>query len=249
MDWVPCPSGRPHEEIWCYGDRVLIAVSADAPRAVPAKVPRSVNLVPPGKVQVLRNFLTRQQCDKIIDVVDAAPSSQLRRSTVARGADQLVDDTRTSMSLSASDIPSSLRLTLLSRIRDALGVKMEQIEMSVVRYDPGGKFELHHDTVSLRTLLGGDTLRQIPEPLSIIGRCVDPSTRIMSMFIYLNDGDGCTHFPCLRHSIRPECGSAAIWTNVRLCGREVCAPDERMIHEGCPTTVVKYGINVFISLS
>ena len=163
---------------------------------------------------VIRNFLSLTECELL-----NKPVVTLTRCTVTDdGHNTVVCDGRTSSAYTPewqgerTDSKSPVRDTTLRLIQERAHALLAAsscgvaTEGHVIRYLPGERFRLHHDSLSV------------------------PS-RYATLLVYLCDvpeGGGETAFPNLGLTIRPEAGTALLWRNNDDDGK----PDLRMRHEG-----------------
>ena len=102
-------------------------------------------------------------------------------------------------------------------------------DTQIVRYEPGERYNQHHDQNSLRD-----------EPSGV---------RALTLFVYLSDpadpdAGGETVFPELGLAVTPRKGRAVLWPNVKL--RAPDESDRRTFHAGAPVERgVKFGANLW----
>ena len=127
--------------------------------------------------------------------------------------------TRTSYScvLDANDPVVELLVRRVAAIAEQPPSHVERL--SVLRYEPGQRFNLHHDG----------------------------QFRPRTVLVYLNtlpEGEGETRFPHLGLRLRPTRGVAAMWTNPLADG----TADLRVSHEGLPpASASKYALACFVN--
>eukprot|EP00401_Gymnodinium_catenatum_P040252 CAMPEP_0117572766 /NCGR_PEP_ID=MMETSP0784-20121206/60537_1 /TAXON_ID=39447 /ORGANISM="" /LENGTH=437 /DNA_ID=CAMNT_0005371169 /DNA_START=26 /DNA_END=1336 /DNA_ORIENTATION=- len=193
---------------------------------------RAYTVLREPRMTVLPNFLSDDECDHLIRLVDGywMPSlvgqgKSLSEEQYARGElENAVSKTRTSWSCMLRYAQTAVVERLEHRVASVAGLPLEQLErMNMVRYAPGEHFDEHHDGVF----------------------------RPRTVFVYLNDlpeddDEGDTSFPALGLSFKPRKGAAVMWSNVADgTDRE----DGRMLHMGrAPTKGVKYGVNCFFNV-
>ena len=126
---------------------------------------------------------------------------------------------RTSYScvLDADDAVVDLVVRRVAAVAELPPAHVERI--SILRYEPGQRFNLHHDG----------------------------QFRPRTVFVYLNtlpEGEGETRFPHLGLRLRPTKGVAVMWTNPLPDG----TADLRVMHEALPpATAVKLGLACFVN--
>ena len=128
-------------------------------------------------------------------------------------------ETRTSFSCVLDTADPVVNL-IVRRVAFVAGYPPSHVErLSMLRYEPGQYFKLHHDG----------------------------QFRPRTVFIYLNtlpEGEGETHFPNLGLRFRPTKGVAIMWTNPLPDGTS----DMRLMHQALPpVTAFKYAMNCFVN--
>ncbi len=163
-------------------------------------------------MQEINNFLTPDECQQLIDMIDANHS---RSSVVVGGTDRSdVTDHRTS-STSNLDSQSGLVWDIKQKIADTLGVDVNKGEaLQGQLYEPGQYFKPHNDFFS------GPAYDM---------HCKASGNRTHTFMIYLNVGykGGGTHFPKLKRTIYPGVGKALWWENMKDGELQ-----EQYLHEG-----------------
>jgi hypothetical protein len=193
------------------------------------------------------------------DVI-SQPLPKTRKCTKKRSRTMVDDKHRTSTFYSFRKLHDTRIAALEQRIATLLGCWVHQIEpLQLVRYQPGQFFGIHHD---MGILLDDDTVL-LPHKDFLYKR------RLVTIFCYLNSLEqqhgGATYFPQCNHlRVTPQRGRAVLWSNVTADGQ----PDARTIHAGevvldhhphtsckgivvdanppTPSSVVKYGLNIWI---
>lgn len=202
---------------------------------------KCVNLSPPGEPRVLefKKFLSAGEVSKL-RAHATNPDTEFTVSCVENDDGTFLDQTRVS---SYCTIPAPLQRALRTKVCHLLNVRAEAIEtMSIVKYEPGGRFDLHHDAVEM---FGYDLMDL---PMDGGGRRFSATMRVVSMFIYLNDVEtGHTEFPRLGISVKPDSGKAVLWSNVKFKGPLIHGVEPKTVHRGCEVKRgVKLGINVWV---
>jgi len=163
-------------------------------------------------MQEINNFLTPDECQQLIDMIDANHS---RSSVVVGGTDRSdVTDHRTS-STSNLDSQSGLVWNIKQKIADTLGIDVNKGEaLQGQLYEPGQYFKPHNDFFS------GPAYDM---------HCKASGNRTHTFMIYLNVGykGGGTHFPKLKRTIYPDVGKALWWENMKDGELQ-----EQYMHEG-----------------
>lgn len=182
-------------------------------------------------VRTVDFFMSRAECAQIVE--DHSP--HLHRSTVVSAVHEsgsVRDDSRTS---STAFLPRGSGGDLLQRIEDRAalitGIPRRFLEtMQIVRYEPGQKYEPHHDYFQETTDDGGN--------------------RTTTVLVYLNDlgpeeEAGHTFFPEADVRVEPKVGRAVVWQNCSLF-EESIACDAGTLHGGEPPRVAtKYALNLW----
>lgn len=95
-------------------------------------------------------------------------------------------------------------------------------------YGIGGHYDLHQDPMYLY---------REPDYLARLGNAADghdyiTGDRMVTFMLYLSNvaRGGLTAFPRLGIAVKPEKGSAVMWSNLKRSGRS----DMLMLHGGCP---------------
>lgn len=191
-----------------------------------------LNEEPP--VSLIRNFLTPEECEHLIDVA----SHQFKRSSVVEGNSLVEDNRRTSHSAFLLRDNDEIVKNIERRVASLTGYPAHHIEsLQVVKYHPGEKYDAHFDYFS----------REFSDP-AVQTSLANVGQRHITLFVYLNDllareTGGTTYFPKLDLKVPPIKGSAVMWRNVRPEGTE----DDRTLHGGeAPIISIKYGLNIWV---
>jgi len=145
------------------------------------------------------NFLSHEQCDEIIKLIDANHS---RSSVVVGGTDRSdITEHRTS---STSNLDPSIDVikNVHQKISDFLVLPLEKGEsLQGQLYEPGQYFRPHNDFFS------GPAYNM---------HCRASGNRTHTLMVYLNDDfdGGETNFPNLNKVVKPEKGKAIWWKNM-----------------------------------
>jgi prolyl 4-hydroxylase len=173
---------------------------------------------------VVRDFLTRDECEGLIALIDAnrQPSGIL---TDDPDADR---DFRTSES-SNLDRANPLVASVEAKINAALGLQPEHGEtIQGQRYAVGQQFKAHHDFF-------------YTDQGYYRNEAATGGQRTWTAMAFLNEPEagGQTRFPELDLQITPRLGNLFTWNNMDSAG----APNRFTLHQGCPVTAgVKYVI-------
>jgi prolyl 4-hydroxylase len=163
-------------------------------------------------MEEIKNFLTPEQCGKLIKMIDANHS---RSSVVVGGTDRSdVTDHRTS-STSNLDANNVLMGEIKQKIADYLGLDVNKGEgLQGQLYEPGQYFKPHNDFFS---------------GAAYDMHCKASGNRTHTLMVYLNEGfkGGGTRFPQLKKTVEPETGKALWWHNMKDG-----LVQEKYIHEG-----------------
>ncbi len=187
--------------------------------------PRLLHAAPP--VAAFDDFLDGATCRRLIAL--AEPRFERSHVEGRAHAERTVSDERTSDSAMLHEPPASTDpavLATLERAARLLDAPVSHLEpLQVVRYRPGQRFGVHHDSFADVRLGEGQ--------------------RVATLFVYLNDAqpEAATEFPRLGLAVSPRAGTAVYWCNLRADG----AIDDRAQHAGrAPRGGVKYGLNVWL---
>jgi prolyl 4-hydroxylase len=186
-------------------------------------------------VFVMDDFLTHSELSYCATLFD--DDKRFSKSFLDTSDNQTIyqQDQRTSSFCSLTKLQNAHVASIERRASDFLGVSVEQLEpLQLVRYRVGEFFGIHHDL----GILYDDGSVELPRRHSLQKR------RIATIFVYLNDSDGCTYFPCCRElRITPKRGRAVFFCNILQNGM----PDPNTIHAGeAPTVGIKYGLNIWV---
>ena len=158
---------------------------------------------------ILRDFLTREQCVRLIELIEASH----RPSTIA---DYNGDDAfRTSSTCDlSSQVPEVAQLAAaLSRLSGIDPIHAEPLQGQ--RYEVGQEFKAHTDYFE-------------PGSSDYEKYCAVPGQRTWTFMIYLNDVEagGATRFRVIDKMIQPETGKLIGWNNRRADG----SPNAATLH-------------------
>jgi hypothetical protein len=176
------------------------------------------------------NFLTKADCDKLIDLSE----SNFKRSQVTSGySDGIIDDEQRksySALLAIDDEPFLNGLYEL--IAKKFKFRTSQFEyFQCVKYNGGDFFDYHHDVLK-KDANGDEKLK----------------TRRYTLLIYLNDSfkGGETAFPLLGIRVRPKSGCAILFENLQEDGNIL----KESLHAGLPVLEgTKYALNLWVHQS
>lgn len=197
-------------------------------------VPTSEDIPAGPWVVTLENFLTDEECDRLIELggeqgydisKDVGPkkfdgsfegyANNRRTSTNAWCEDECFNDTMTQ--------------SVLGKIENATGVPDDNSEyLQLLRYEVGQFYRTHHDYIAHHTT------RQ-------------EGVRILTVFLYLNDVEagGGTDFPKLGITVQPKRGRALIWPSVK--NEDPNDKDPRTDHQALPVEKgLKFGANAWL---
>lgn len=172
-----------------------------------------------NKLRLVDNFLTPQECEKIID----SAGDLLKPSmTTLDGKEHIVSNYRSSYSAFLRDIDPALKSTVVEKTKSILRVNRELLfeDLQCVSYSLNQEFRAHFDA-------GPGLYRRF------------------TGLVYLNDGfgGGGTHFPALDKTIIPRRGSALFFENLDNDGHI----DLYSFHAGLPVTRgKKFACNIWI---
>jgi prolyl 4-hydroxylase len=179
--------------------------------------------VPDIQIYVYQDFLSRRDCQILIDKIDAAAVP----STLYKGTEQPGFRTSSSCHLNRWD-PDITRIE--AQMTKVLGIDNNFAEtMQGQRYHVGQEFKAHHDffhTSQDYWLKEGPTGGQ----------------RTWTAMIFLNNVEdgGATEFPHIKIGVRPQAGTMLMWNNMSLDG----SMNYKTLHTGTP---VKAGVKHIIT--
>jgi len=166
-----------------------------------------------AEIVTIENFLTDEECDKIISLIDANNVP----SYVDGGKEVSVQnpDYRTSSTCMLNESNSDI-FSIKQRIANFVNLdikKGQQLEGQL--YEPGQFFKPHCDWF---------------EGLSYVNHALASGNRSHTFMIYLNEPEegGETNFPELDQSIKPKKGMALVWENLNEDG----SGNRDFLHEG-----------------
>jgi prolyl 4-hydroxylase len=151
-------------------------------------------------MQEYKNFLTLEECQEIIKMIDANHS---RSSVVEGGTDRTaISDYRTSSTCNL-DSRNTTVSNIHKRIAGLLGFDIKKGEaLQGQLYEVGQYFKQHNDFF---------------EGAGYDMHCQASGNRTHTFMIYLNDGftGGGTNFPKLNKVVEPEQGKGLLWENIK----------------------------------
>lgn len=173
---------------------------------------------------VVENFLTNNECDKIIEKA----STHLQPCLVNNEENGKVEEDPARTSTNAN-IPQKELPTVVQKLTDLTRCSPSQLEIiQVLNYKKGQEFIPHTDGFS--------------GPFSACG--FEQSTRLATIFCYLNDVEvgGETYFPDIHLDIKPRKGTAVIHFPADVKMRE----DQRTLHQGKPAIDEKWLLTTWV---
>ena len=173
-------------------------------------------------ITLIHNFITDAEAEELKKL----SLTRMRPSFVG---DSQLDERRTSESAMFINGENDFIKTLEERAAALVGLPSSLVEIQVVHYGPGQKFDAHYD------YLDADLKQK------------RGTQRIFTLLVYLNDVQpghgGETFFPKLDLKITPKKNSAALWRNILVNGAE----DDRTLHAGLPITQgEKWAANIWL---
>ena len=153
-------------------------------------------------LKLLPEFITPDECKNLIGLID----KDLNESTVALGAERVVDDSRKSQTAYLCDC-SKMVMALKNKIAKELGVNVNQMEgLQGQKYVKDGYFKEHHDGF---------------DQINIKKFGLHSGNRIKTLMIFLNQEmeGGWTTFPAVDRSFMPLAGCALTWDNLKEDGK------------------------------
>ena len=188
-------------------------------------------------VTLIKNFLTEEECDYIINLGEP----HIKKSEVCGKNGSRPDKSRTSMTAHIgkkflrNDNPDPVLTRILEKTNSYCGLPVENIEpIQLVRYEPGQYFKPHYDYLDTKV----DMYRE---------NVAKNGQRKYTFFVYLTDvpknAGGTTYFPRLNKHFSGGKGDAIYWDNMGDNGKE----DKRMLHSGTELKKgKKYGLNIWV---
>jgi prolyl 4-hydroxylase len=145
------------------------------------------------------NFLTNEECDKIIEL---SKGNMFSSKVYSQNEDLYDNKIRISQQTWLNDNDSFIK-DLSNKIKSYTNTNNNYLEeLQVVNYKPGGFYKPHYDAC-----VGNKTTCE---------RMNKEGPRYLTVLIYLNDNfeGGETIFPKINKSVKPEKGKAVIFQNV-----------------------------------
>jgi prolyl 4-hydroxylase len=176
--------------------------------------------IPKYSVQEIENFLTDEECDKLIELA----STRLEPSRVYTESSDLEDnDNRKSDQAWLLNTTDPLVLKISQKVADLTHTPVEnQEDMQVVHYEAGGFFRPHYDACE-----GTEEFCQRMNGTA--------GSRIWTYLIYLNDENlvgGETYFPSINKKVIPKKGKCVVFQSTDETGRLI----RESLHGGEPVT-------------
>jgi prolyl 4-hydroxylase len=176
--------------------------------------------IPDYTIQEFPDFLTSEECDKIIELTDG----NLVPSKVYTSNDDLINTvSRTSKQTWLKDIKDPLIKKISDKVSNITNIKHSNNnfyeDLQVVNYSEGGFFVPHYDPCD------GDK-----KYCSRMNGSLGP--RLLTFLIYLNDefNGGETEFPLINKKVTPKKGKAVLFYNIGDDGRII----KQSLHTGKP---------------
>lgn len=155
--------------------------------------------IPNYNIQEIPNFLTPEECNKIIELSNGKLSPS---KVYSQNEDLLSNDSRISQQCWLTDDNPIIK-SISERVKQVTNTVGTQEQLQVVNYPKGGFFSPHYDACegndSYCTRMNGSD-----------------GPRLLTVLFYLNDDfdGGETVFPKINKSVKPEKGKAVIFRNV-----------------------------------
>lgn len=147
----------------------------------------------------IQNFLTNEECDKIIEL---SKGNMFSSKVYSQNEDLYDNKTRISQQCWLNDNDSFIKY-ISDKVKSYTNTHNNYLEeLQVVNYKPGGFFTPHYDAC-----VGNN---------SYCERMNDKGPRYLTVLFYLNDNfeGGETIFPKINKLVKPEKGKAIIFQNV-----------------------------------
>jgi len=184
---------------------------------------------------LIKNFLTNEECDYIINLGDP----HIKKSEVCGKGGSQPHKSRTSMTAHIgkkflrNDNPDKVLLRVLEKASKIGKLPVENVEpIQLVRYFPGQYFNKHYDYLDRRNPIYRKNIEKNGQ-------------RQQTIFVYLNDVEdglgGKTSFPKINKEFQCKKGEALFWNNM-VDGKE----DTNTLHSGTELKKgLKYGLNIW----
>lgn len=189
------------------------------------------------KILLLKNFLSKEECDYIIQLGEP----HIKKSEVCGKNGSRPDKSRTSMTAHigkkfiTGNNPDKILLNVLQRTQNYCGLPSKNIEpIQLVRYEPGQYFKPHYDYLNTKNEMYKNNVEKNGQ-------------RKYTFFVYLTDvPDGVggeTYFPKINKYFKGNKGDAIFWDNILPNGEE----DKMTLHSGTELLKgKKYGLNIWV---
>jgi len=175
---------------------------------------------------IINNIITEQEAKHIIN-----KSSMFFKESRILGETLYTKIRKSKSTWLYKDDPIIVKIMV--RIADIVNIPLEQSEaLQVVKYDPNGYYNEHHDSCSDGHQLCAEFIKR-------------GGQRIKTVLIYLNDEftEGATNFPVLKKKIKPPKYSAIVF-NPLASNSNKCHP--KALHAGLPVkSGTKYVANLW----
>ncbi len=170
------------------------------------------------RIYYIEDFLQEKECEYLIE----KSTSALKRSTVLDASqDGAIDSRRTSQGMFfPQNSPDPILRKIEKNIAEITKLPIENGEgLQILKYGIGGEYQPHYDYFTASHPGGAETLRR-------------GGQRVATMILYLNttESGGETIFPLAKVSVRPKKGTAVLFYNVTVDGKD----DPQSLHGGAP---------------
>jgi len=185
-------------------------------------------------VIVLENFITDEECDRLIELGMAAGyerSADVGKMKIDGTFEADLNDRRTSKNAWCQNdcYDDPMAKSIIYRIGNLTGIPEENSEsLQLLQYEVGQYYRTHHDYIE----------HQVTRQQGV---------RLLTVFLYLNDVEagGGTNFPMLDITVMPKKGRALIWPSVK--NENPDEKDGRTIHQALKVeNGIKYGANAWL---
>lgn len=188
--------------------------------------PSTPTLASSSPISLIDNFLTGEQCDKLVELA----KNRFVTSTVYSTNTGAVDMSARSSSCAYFKRGENDLIKLIEdKVASELDINLNQIEpLQIVKYEKGQQYKYHYDYF-------GNETDQVQ------------NQRVHTILVYLNDLDeadgGSTHFPLYKIRTYPYKGRAIGWNNLDSDDKE----NKLTLHAGEPilSDKVKYVLTIW----
>mmetsp|Transcript_26831 Transcript_26831/g.44727 ORF Transcript_26831/g.44727 Transcript_26831/m.44727 type:complete len:316 (-) Transcript_26831:250-1197(-) len=237
-----CPYDPDEESALKAGDlnklfEKLITLEQYAPNILSMPNSTSPDIFDGPWVVTLDEFLTEEECDRLIELGGTTGEGYLESADVGEkkwdgSYKRKVNTGRTSTNAWCQDecMTDPVTQAVTERMEFITNIPSPNFEfLQLLQYEIGQFYQQHHDFIAYHLLR-------------------KQGVRTLTIFLYLNDVElgGGTNFPLLNNmTVMPKKGKALIWPSVK--NEDPHAKDPRTDHQALPVEKgVKYGANAWV---